>query len=326
MKEHNVGIDILKIIGITFILNSHLDSIYPISQMATGGALGNSLFFICAGFLFQINVGDTFFIWIKNKVINLYLPVYIMTFTLNMIHIRTIHGNFFHEFVWPTHYWLIGAIMLFYLLLYVLTACSGRYFKEITICVFAVMVVLYVFSYIFLLDTSSYVVESAGLDTIQGKFKLIYYFIITLIGKYIREYGVKKKRNEKICFIIVVLSIVLFYCSKFLENRFSFWMHCQFIEQIFVIFFSVSSILYVLIKNSVWTNCISLKEKNIIQKISSLSLYFYLVQFTVIQFCEKRFPFPGNLLMTLLGTFFFAYILERVTSWIKRKSIRIFSA
>ena len=43
-------IDLLKVIAVFLIINSHCEPVYRIKQLATGGALGNSLFFICSGF------------------------------------------------------------------------------------------------------------------------------------------------------------------------------------------------------------------------------------------------------------------------------------
>jgi peptidoglycan/LPS O-acetylase OafA/YrhL len=40
----------LRFVAIWLITNSYLDKRYPVSAMATGGQLGNSLFFMLSGF------------------------------------------------------------------------------------------------------------------------------------------------------------------------------------------------------------------------------------------------------------------------------------
>lgn len=51
MKERNISIDILKCIAAILITNSHMDSLYgQYSILATGGAIGDVLFFFCSGF------------------------------------------------------------------------------------------------------------------------------------------------------------------------------------------------------------------------------------------------------------------------------------
>jgi len=51
MKQRNFGIDILKVIAVLLIINSHADDMYPhMKVLATGGAIGDCLFLFCSGF------------------------------------------------------------------------------------------------------------------------------------------------------------------------------------------------------------------------------------------------------------------------------------
>jgi len=51
MAERNIGIDILKFIAVLLITNSHMELLYGrYSFLATGGTLGDVLFFFCSGF------------------------------------------------------------------------------------------------------------------------------------------------------------------------------------------------------------------------------------------------------------------------------------
>jgi peptidoglycan/LPS O-acetylase OafA/YrhL len=50
-NQRNISIDILRFFAILLITNSHMEIMYvkfPI--LATGGVIGNSLFFFCSGF------------------------------------------------------------------------------------------------------------------------------------------------------------------------------------------------------------------------------------------------------------------------------------
>lgn len=52
MKNRDYAIDLIKFIGVLLIINSHLGVAYPKwSFLASGGAIGNSLFFFASGFL-----------------------------------------------------------------------------------------------------------------------------------------------------------------------------------------------------------------------------------------------------------------------------------
>lgn len=56
-----VFIDILKTIGAVLITNSHFDELYPYKIMSTGGALGNAIFFLVAGFCLSHKIEGTLF-------------------------------------------------------------------------------------------------------------------------------------------------------------------------------------------------------------------------------------------------------------------------
>lgn len=306
-----VYIDILKIIGICLVLNSHLDSIYPVAQLATGGALGNALFFICAGFCFQ-SKGKKFTGWFLKKLVRLYVPVYIITLVTTWPHPVTSVSQAVTTYIWPTGYWFIGAIVLFYLLLYVLEKYDFE--KKMGIC-FLFLLLLYAVYYIFLLDTSSYVIEANGLQSIDGCFKLIYYFGIMLLGKYMRQCKLDKIKGSKRHLIIATSSVLIFYLIKILERKSLLFMHFQFAEHIFVILFAVSLLSYCI--NSTWLNTIQSKKTTwLIRKLSSVSLNVYLVQFAVIGFCSKQFSFPLSWFAIVVITFIGAFLLQMVSSWI----------
>ncbi len=51
-KERNYALDFMKCIATMLVLNSHMDICYPGHEyLATGGAIGNCLFFCISGFL-----------------------------------------------------------------------------------------------------------------------------------------------------------------------------------------------------------------------------------------------------------------------------------
>lgn len=54
MQPRNVSIDILKCLAAIIITNSHMDILYPCCKaLATGGAIGDALFFFCSGLPFS---------------------------------------------------------------------------------------------------------------------------------------------------------------------------------------------------------------------------------------------------------------------------------
>ena len=62
MKKRNDAIDILKFLAVVLILNSHFDKIYlpPFDKLATGGTIGDAMFFLCSGFTMLLGGGQKF--------------------------------------------------------------------------------------------------------------------------------------------------------------------------------------------------------------------------------------------------------------------------
>jgi peptidoglycan/LPS O-acetylase OafA/YrhL len=58
MKQRDISIDILKFFAVLFITNSHMDVMYEkFSGLATGGSIGDSLFFFASGFTILLGGG-----------------------------------------------------------------------------------------------------------------------------------------------------------------------------------------------------------------------------------------------------------------------------
>ena len=57
--KRNLGIDLLKFMAALLVVNSHIDIMYgKYSALATGGSIGDILFFFCSGFtLFMKPIG-----------------------------------------------------------------------------------------------------------------------------------------------------------------------------------------------------------------------------------------------------------------------------
>lgn len=68
MKERDISIDILKFIAAILITNSHMELLYSkYSFLATGGAIGDVLFFFCSGFTLFWVEWDVLIIGIKDE-------------------------------------------------------------------------------------------------------------------------------------------------------------------------------------------------------------------------------------------------------------------
>ena len=86
MKQRNIGIDILKCFAAIVITNSHMDILYPkFGALATGGAIGDALFFFCSGVGWAdliIGINDALIVFILQFLHGQYLARYYLVITM----------------------------------------------------------------------------------------------------------------------------------------------------------------------------------------------------------------------------------------------------
>lgn len=120
MKERNVGIDVLKLLAILLITNSHMKPLYgSYGALATGGVIGDAMFFFCSGFtLFLKPFSDGvkgFPNWYKRRINRIYPTVFavaILGCTFWGVHrdINTI--------LLSGGRWFVTLIMVYYVFIY----------------------------------------------------------------------------------------------------------------------------------------------------------------------------------------------------------------
>lgn len=306
-------IDIIKAIAALLIINSHFDSLYPIKALATGGAIGNALFFCVSGFLLYPIKRD-FKSWITPKLLTLYIP----TLPLVVLSLLTIKRGelsrlgFIQCFIWPTVFWFVGAIVLFYILYYLLRKIETT--KQFTI-LFIILSIIYAAYYLLFLDTSEWVIESSGLNTTEGYFKLIYYFAIMMMGKRFRINEMSSNYNRMYCAILGVMSIIALYGVKWIMARYPILYHIQFLNQISI----------VLLVYSVFAFCLAERKKEAISSdslkkvvlfLGNHTLEMYLTQFIIIHLCE-RLQFPVNALSAYSFIFVAAFTLKKYSTSVR---------
>lgn len=317
-------IDYLKAFAAILVINSHFDSLYPISEFATGGAIGNALFFAVSGFCL-LPIKKKFGGWYIEKVIKLYVPTVIMTIILIIQDPHSISlSNAFFTLIWPTRFWFIGAIILFYLLFYLMKKVTKNWHFAL---VFLVLSASYFIYYFMLLDTSEWVIESGNIYTVGGFFRLIYYFAAMMIGKYFRLNVDKPRKHISIYVSCIIFGGVSLYFVKFLMNKNNNLMHLQFLNQFSVLIFVIGIFLFGLSIETHIAGNNSIIYK-VFKKIGALTLYLYIVQFPCIHFGE-RFGFPVNALIALVLIGVSAILLQKISGALinfSKKKIKLLSA
>mgnify|MGYP000293741144 CR=1 FL=1 len=100
----------LRCLATCLITNSHFDNIYPIAELATGGVLGNSIFFFVSGYCLSVKK-QGFIRWILKKSYKLYVPLWIVQVFCTIIGIYKFDSiiQVFKMYVLPTNYWFLPA-------------------------------------------------------------------------------------------------------------------------------------------------------------------------------------------------------------------------
>lgn len=134
-RHHIAAVDIVKALSCIMIFLYHCNTILPGEwKFLTifGQDLGNNLFFMVSGFSLAPSIGSTppgrFHIWYLRRLARI-LPITVIAYALTYM-----RGYFsfkdpaqlFAVFVYPTLYWFVTSILVFYIILFILGRHTGR--------------------------------------------------------------------------------------------------------------------------------------------------------------------------------------------------------
>ena len=302
-----------KVIAILLVLNSHMDSLYPISSLAVGGALGNSLFFFVSGYTWIGAKKRNFGEWYKTKLLRIYVPtlftntIYLMLFERG--HLLSL-GNLFRIFVFPNKSWFCGAILVYAAIYYYVVKINDNNKRHLAESLF---LVLYIIWYIFALDKSSYNIESLNDG---GLCRFCFYLLTMFAGMECRLHTDKHidrvwNKQQSLYFgMISIIAFALSYACKIgitsnialLKLQFM----CQFFTMIsclylFLFLFSIDKIL----KKTTISNQVS--------KVAAYSWEIYLTQTLIIPLCDELL-FPKGIIVSMIAIVISSILLKYTTN------------
>jgi peptidoglycan/LPS O-acetylase OafA/YrhL len=232
MTRRPTDTTLMLFLATVLITLSHLDAFVPDPRIATGGAIGNSLFFFLSGFGLTMSLtaagqNTSLLDYMRKRVLRLYPAAIIVACAMLAIGMVQITGiaDFAKVFVWPTPFWFVSAVMAFYIPVFYLARLQPT---GIAIAM-ALLLIPYAFFYS-QLDLSTFIVEGKGNDfTWTNHFKWINYFGITLLGCLIARLRLTPTFS---LFAIggLALSLLLFLVAKLTVFRFDMG-HLQFVFQ-----------------------------------------------------------------------------------------------
>jgi len=302
----------LRFIAIVLIVNSHLDLFYPVKFLATGGAIGNTLFFVLSSFglyLSQQKKPRDFSAWYSRRIARIYpsvwvvilmvlIPIKLSSGDLHLREILSFAGNFFYP-----PFWFLQALMVYYFIGWFVLNNQSKNTLLITILI---SVIVYAIIYILYLDLTHFSIEHLP-------FKLFFYFIAFMIGMYLGKINNSIRYKGSRDLIFALLSISVIYGHKWLMTK-QLMENFQFIEQLFCLL-----LVYLLLKISrspiIIDKLMNTSFAKYIRFISGLTLEIYIAHASVRQvFLSFQLNFPINAILFIISSVALAFFVKIISS------------
>lgn len=308
--KRNDSIDILKFIAALLVLNSHLDMLYSVDYkcLATGGALGDALFFFCSGFglfLSSKPVGS-FADWYKRRIRRIYPTVFSWAILTSAFQLT--NRNMFSVLLYGGG-WFVTAIMIFYVLFYFIKKyLDGKLWIPCLATVLLTVIWCTVFQ--------DYSGESFT-NIFSARFKSILFisFSNMLMGACVGRWSKKSTQDIKwsatAYLMITIGCVVAYYGILFVCAKFSALQKMQFFAYIPMGGFLFS--LYQLLNCPI--SCRIYRANSVIHHViyfvGALCLEMYICQYIIICFLhDLNVVFPLNIFFCVSIVIIVAYLLR----------------
>lgn len=141
MKQRDISIDILKFIAVLAITNSHMELLYgKYSALATGGAIGDVLFFFASGFTLFLGVERTFDNYYKRRISRIYPTVFAWAVLGSLLFAKE---DDIVGILLTGGGWFVSCIMIYYVVLYFVRKAFFNHLQVVLAVSVAVSIGLY---------------------------------------------------------------------------------------------------------------------------------------------------------------------------------------
>lgn len=291
-----ISIDILKVMAVLCVLNSHMEICYGnYSFLATGGAIGDALFFFCSGFMLFRGKSLRFDNFIKRRISRIYPTVFIVAIVGTLLFGKS--DNIVSIILYGGG-WFVSCIMIYYALIWLVKAVFFKYLNLIWIATLAIVILWFYLWF-----------DHNGEISMYGNnyFKWGFFFIFMLQGAIMGLEPYKYKFDNFV--ILKLLCCILAWYSIFILNKYiPFIASIQWISLIPL--YGITYYTYVLCCAPFWTKVYNHKIiGQLIYIIGGLCLECYLIQYFI--FTDKlNCIFPFNIPLIMLYVLFISYIIN----------------
>lgn len=300
MKERDISVDILKFIAALLITNSHMGLLYgKYSVLATGGSIGDVLFFFVSGFTLIKGKMGRFDNWYKRRINRIYPTVFAWA----------IISTFIFEYQNDMKYtilngggWFVSCIMIYYAILWFIRKMAENKLEWTFIVTSAVVLV----SYFFFEQPQGWSMYGATY------YKWIHYFLFMLLGAIIGKMS-KQRFNFNFSHDLAKLTvcIVTFYVVFIVSLQIQYVAQWQILSLLPLL--GTTYYLYKVCNSHLLKRCYDNRYVGwCVKFIGGLCLEIYMVQYTLFTDAMNCI-FPLNILIMFLIIFAAAYLLRCVS-------------
>ena len=322
-KGYYNEVAVMKAMAAFFITWFHFKWTVPegFANLFVGGAIGNSIFFYCSGYLLSFKEEKFAGEWILKKVVRLMPSVWVfMLFVASCGFFRdNSNGHEWYNWLYPTTYWFVNAILVFFVVMYFLEKFvlekvnliykSGGV-KRTFLCLGVMVVALYLLWYALFVPKSSQVFMD------DGSLKCWPYFFLFFVWGYCDKLygkGFSAQMWRVCCFPI---SVILFFAYKKIAGNIEWMALLQAVAVpmllALVVYFARNFAAWIYAKE--WPEAV----RRVCVSMSNLTLDIYIVQVYLITWLMPQMSFPLNVFMLLLLIYFAAIVNKNLADKVGR--------
>lgn len=298
------SIDVLKFIAVVLVLNSHMDAIYPdsLKVLATGGGIGDALFFFCSGYCLSSKCGTSFLNWYKRRLRRIYSVV----FSWALLCLFIFGKSAMCSVLCSNGGWFISCILVYYIFFWLLHQVQRKKLDSVLLATILIIVAVTAGLFIFTFVRKGNFSLFGGTEIIW-----LFYSIYMFLGSYIyRNREVLQRNASHMCslFALVVSACSFYFFISFRNSPTYGPFQLLAIPLLALLVCSI----YCLTKTSFLSKCLQIKLFScVIRFIGGLCLEFFLVQGVVLRSgFLKDIPFPVNGLVVFFIVLVLAFFVH----------------
>jgi hypothetical protein len=251
---------------------------YPNPLFKLGGGWGNAIFFVTSGFLLS-GIKLDIIPWLVKRWKRL-VP---LTLIMTIISVFIYGINAYPVLIHITRFWFVIALLIYYVPFYFADRVKYGY-----IIMIPTHILIYLKLYI-LADKSTFFIEGGGFSS----FKVYFYFVLMLLGGFIKRYIDEKKINMLVVIFAGSVGFAIWFVEYFFIKVLNRFFEYQLFIHVGITIFGVSVLLWALsmeVRYPRWN------IPKIIKTISESTLEIYLVQIVALPIINRA-SYPLSIIL-----------------------------